>query len=83
MSVLFNCLEATRLISKGQHQKLSTYQQLSLNFHLSMCKYCKSFQKDLDYVKDQLAQIDEEKVFHLNENFKTDLKKKILEEISK
>lgn len=37
----------------------------------------------MDYVKDQLAQIDEEKVFHLNENFKTDLKKKILEEISK
>lgn len=48
-----------------------------------MCKYCKSFQKDLDYVKEQLTQIDEEKVFHLNESFKTDLKKKILEEIAK
>lgn len=83
MSVLFNCREATKLISKSQHQKLSTYDQLSLNFHMSLCKYCKSFQKDLNYVKQRLTLIDEQEMYQLSENYKAELTKKILDELNK
>ncbi|MEO5911662.1 MAG: hypothetical protein ABIP95_12285 [Pelobium sp.] len=83
MSVLFNCLAATKLISKSQHQKLGTYDQLSLNAHLVLCKYCKSFQKDLDYVKMKLSEIDNEEVYLMNENYKKELTQKVLEELGK
>jgi hypothetical protein len=55
MSALTNCLEATRLISKSQHQKLKLLDNLALNAHMVLCKYCKSFQKDLEYVKVKLS----------------------------
>lgn len=83
MSVLFNCLEATRLISKSQHQKLGTYDQLSLSTHMVLCKYCKSFQKDLDYVKMKLSEIEDEEVYLMNENYKKELTKKVLKELRK
>ena len=83
MNVLFNCLAATRLISKSQHKKLGNYDRLSLNFHVTLCKYCKSFQRDLEYVKLQLQQIDQTEECFLNEDFKKELTLKILEELKK
>lgn len=83
MSVLFNCLAATRLISKSQHQKLSALDNLALNTHMALCKYCKSFQKDLEYVKLKLSDIDDEQIYLMNENYKAELTKKVLDELNK
>jgi hypothetical protein len=83
MSALTNCLKATRLISKSQHQKLSVLDGLALNAHMAMCKYCKSFQKDLEYVKVKLSEIDQEEVYLMNENYKKELTQKVLEELKK
>ncbi|MBU1371676.1 MAG: hypothetical protein KJ712_00375 [Bacteroidetes bacterium] len=83
MSALTNCLEATRLISKSQHQKLTLLDGLALNAHLVLCKYCKSFQKDLTYVKVKLSEIDQEEIYLMNESYKKELAKKVLEELEK
>jgi hypothetical protein len=83
MSALTNCLEATRLISKSQHQKLKLLDNLALNAHMVLCKYCKSFQKDLEYVKVKLSEIDQEEVYLMNENYKKELTQKVLKELEK
>jgi hypothetical protein len=83
MNVLFNCLAATRLISKSQHQKLKLLDSMALNAHLVLCKYCKSFQKDLQYVKAKLSEIDQDEVYLMNENYKKELTQKVLEELKK
>ncbi len=82
MNVLFNCLAATRLISKSQHQKLSTLDSVTLGVHVSMCKYCKSFQKDLDFVQVQLLKIEQEEGTMLNKTYKKELAQTVLEAIN-
>nr|MBC7611350.1 hypothetical protein [Pseudopedobacter sp.] len=83
MSTLTNCLEATRLISKSQHQKLTLLDGIALNTHIVLCKYCKSFQKDLEYVKVKLSEIDQEEIYLMNENYKKELVQKVLEALEK
>ena len=82
-NVIQNCLAATRLISKGQHQPLSTYDRISLNVHLMFCKYCKSFEKDLNYVKSELEKLDEQEQHFLDEKYKVELNKIVLSELNK
>lgn len=84
LKILYNCLAATRLVSKGQHKPLNIKDSLSLKFHLAFCKCCQSFQADLDFVKENLIDLDEsgEKYF-LKESYKKELQKIVLAEINK
>lgn len=84
LKILYNCLAASRLVSKGQHKTLNVKDTLTLKLHLAFCKCCQSFQADLDFVKGTLLEIDEkgEKYF-LNPNFKNQLQKIVLREINK
>jgi hypothetical protein len=83
MSELFNCLEATRLISKGQHVKLSLADTTALNNHMVMCGCCQGFKKDLDFVKEKLSQINQGQNYNLDPLVKEDLTQKVLTELNK
>lgn len=82
MSALFNCLAATRLISKAQHQKLNLMDKYALKTHIVLCKYCNSFKVDLDYIKIKLTDIDKHKTYTLSEDFKIALNIKINQELN-
>jgi hypothetical protein len=83
MSELFNCLEATRLISKGQHVELSLADTTVLNMHMAMCNCCQGFKKDLDFVKEKLSQINQGQNYNLDPLVKEDLNQKVLIELNK
>jgi hypothetical protein len=83
MNIIQNCLAATKLISKGQHVKLNTYDRLSLSVHLVFCKYCKSFEKDMEYVKKELHQLNKEENHFLSSKFKKELNEIVLAELKK
>ena len=42
-----SCKEVSRLLSESMERKLSFGERIGLWFHLSMCKLCKGFSKDL------------------------------------
>ena len=42
---MISCKEATFLTAKKEEGKLSFREKLKLMFHLSMCTYCKRFEK--------------------------------------
>lgn len=78
MKGLYNCLVATRLISKSQHVELNFSENLSIKVHVAICKYCKSFQRDIDLVKIELEKIDSLQPQYLNKSFKKKLSEKLL-----
>ena len=43
--LMISCKEATFLTAKKEEGKLSFREKLKLMFHLSMCTYCKRFEK--------------------------------------
>ena len=42
---MISCKEATFLTAKKEEAKLSFFERMKLKFHLSMCEYCKMFEK--------------------------------------
>ena len=81
MSELFNCLEATRLISKGQHVQLSLSETTLLNNHIVLCGCFQGFKKDLEFVKEKLSQNNQN--YTLDPLVKEDISQKILSELEK
>lgn len=83
LKIFNNCLIASQLVSKKQHQSLNFKDYLRLNMHLMFCKCCKNLQADLEYVKVKLAEIDNEEIYLMNENYKKELTQKVLEGLEK
>jgi len=83
MSILYNCLEATRLISKGQHVKLSLKDRLTLNMHIAMCNCCKSFQKDMNFLKEKISQMDDNQTHQLDPKVKENMSQKLIIALNK
>jgi hypothetical protein len=81
MSQLFNCLEATRLISKGQHVQLSLSETTLLNNHIVLCGCCQGFKKDLEFVKEKLSETNQN--YTLDPLVKEEISQKILSELEK
>ena len=83
MKVTFSCLEATRLISKRQHVKLSVKDTLTLKMHMAICNCCNAFEKDINIIKEKISEIDEHDTHLLDPLVKEDISKKITSELNK
>ena len=79
---MYNCLAATRLLSKAQHKELNSLEKLTVNFHLIFCDSCKSFKSDINYLKLKLSHLDESDNFVLKEDYKKELQRIVLAEIN-
>jgi hypothetical protein len=44
---MFNCKEVTQIVSESLDRKLPLYQRMGIRFHLSMCRFCSRFRKQL------------------------------------
>jgi hypothetical protein len=51
------CKQATYLLlKKEEHQKLSSKEEYSLKFHMSICKLCKAFKKQSEIMNETIKQ---------------------------
>ncbi len=49
---MMSCKEVSRLLSASMERKLSLWERIGLWFHLTMCKLCKGFSKDLQQLRE-------------------------------
>lgn len=49
---MLTCREASRRVSLSMDQRLPLHQLVGLWFHLTMCKYCRRFRKQLHIIRD-------------------------------
>ena len=52
-SMMLSCKKATFLILKKEERKLSFGEQMQLSMHLSMCEFCKAFEKQSAFISTQ------------------------------
>ncbi|MFQ5432320.1 MAG: zf-HC2 domain-containing protein [Nitrospinota bacterium] len=57
MFISISCKEASRLVSLSMDTELSFLQRVSLKFHLSMCKHCKQFARQINYIRELSGQL--------------------------
>jgi len=48
---MLNCHDATRLMSEAQERDLSLGERMFLGFHVSMCKGCNNFKKQMGMLR--------------------------------
>ncbi len=48
---MLNCKEATRLMSEAQDRQLSMGEKLQLEMHLAMCRGCRNFREQMDFLR--------------------------------
>jgi predicted anti-sigma-YlaC factor YlaD len=46
-----SCSEITELLSEGQDRKLSFFESLATRTHLMMCRGCRHYSKQLDFLR--------------------------------
>lgn len=52
-SMMISCEKASSLVSKREEGKLTLGERFNLAIHLSMCKFCKAFEKQSSYISKQ------------------------------
>ena len=79
LKMMISCEQATFLIDKGQHTKLSLKEKFALKFHLFTCKYCRLYEVESHHINDTLV-----KILKFNKNeikLSEEQKKKIIEKM--
>jgi hypothetical protein len=64
------CKRATYLVSKNEEQRLTLLEWLRLQFHLSICSFCKLFQKQTKQIGNHAAHVQDFKPMKLSETAK-------------
>jgi len=57
---MLKCKEVARLVSESMDRKLGLWQRMNLWLHLSMCRLCAAFSRDIDFLRRASAQMDEQ-----------------------
>jgi len=57
---MLSCEEISKLVSESFEQKISLWKRLNLRFHLSMCRLCRRFHKDLVHLNQESKHIAEQ-----------------------
>jgi predicted anti-sigma-YlaC factor YlaD len=52
-SLMISCKKASFLIAKKEERKLTFGEHIHLTMHLSMCEFCKAFEKQSAYISKQ------------------------------
>ncbi|WP_298860612.1 zf-HC2 domain-containing protein [uncultured Gimesia sp.] len=50
------CKEVSKLISESLDRKLPLRQRIALKMHLVLCRFCRRFRKDLQYIRGHIRQ---------------------------
>lgn len=48
---MLNCKQAAALMSQGMDKELGMTQKMSLRFHLMMCRGCRNFRKQMEFLR--------------------------------
>jgi len=49
-SIMLSCEKATFLVCKREEAKLSFSERIQVAFHLSMCRFCRAFQRQSAFI---------------------------------
>ena len=55
-----NCKETAELVSRSLEQKLSLWQRIKVRYHLRVCQYCVTYQKQLKKLRETMTGYREE-----------------------
>ena len=55
-----SCKEVSKLVSESLDRNLPFWQRVQLRMHLSLCKLCKRFERDLLHIRDAVRRDAEE-----------------------
>ncbi|QNR25694.1 hypothetical protein [Croceimicrobium hydrocarbonivorans] len=78
-SLILSCQEASALIQKKEEGKLGAIQGMQLRLHLSICVFCRHYEKQSGRINDFIGQYFEDRKPKENPEFKEELKTKIRE----
>lgn len=84
---MLSCDDATCLISKKLHQKLTTRERIKLTLHLWSCKFCARFERQINYLNRVIRHLKRDADngvinFPMTEEIRTQIDKKLRDEIS-
>ena len=48
---MLSCKDATRMMSEAQDRKLDTGERLKLEMHLAMCRGCRAFRQQMNFLR--------------------------------
>jgi hypothetical protein len=83
-SMFTSCERSTFLISKKQHETLSSSEKISLKIHLLTCKACRSFARQINYLSKGLDKLKKENaVFQLSKDEKYKIQQNFNDELKK
>lgn len=52
MAFMISCKEAAQMVSLSIDGELPFFKRVSLKLHLTMCAYCKRYERQLKYIKE-------------------------------
>lgn len=82
---MISCDEATAICDKNQYGEASNWDKLRLNFHLLLCKHCKAYSSQNNFITkllgNYLKSCDGSK--HLTNDEKNELNEKVKEQLEK
>jgi hypothetical protein len=55
-----SCKEASRLMSQAQDRELSLGERASLQFHLALCRGCRAFNRQLEFLRRAMRELSAE-----------------------